>query len=936
MSLTKFKKALKTIFPSKKDMSNQKSFLQSFVMIAALIFVISISKIVTLYTDYLWFSGLGFSEIFKVMWSSKLVLFSITFLFFFIWVIVNLGIASRLKKSKWSFKTISLVVLALSFFQGLFASNAWLIVLQFLNQVSFNLKDPIFTKDVSFYVFSLPFFLSIWNYLFVCVLLTTLIVMFYYFQELIRAFLSPQVDPHTNAVTSSFDFKQELSKIRRSAMMHMAVLGSLIFFLFAVKHYLNRYAVMYSEKGIVVGAGYTDVIVVLPIIKFLMILALVVALLFYVWIFYFSKRQRLRKSHIILFVLILYGASVFLGGTIIPGMVQSLKVTPNEINLEKPYIENNIEFTKIAYGLDEVEEKDFDINQELFSSINPNEIKETIDNIRILDYRPLTKTYKQTQEIRLYYDLSGIDIDRYNIDGKYTQVMLAPRELDQNQIAQNAKTWVNQHMVYSHGFGVVMSPVNSVTKQGLPNYIIKDVPPVYSVEEESIKIDQPRVYYGEKENNFVLVNTKTNEFDYPKGNTNEYINYDGKGGVVLDSFIKKLFMAIRFRDVKILLSSDITPESKIMFSRNIRDRISKITPFIMLDNDPYLVIDKGRLHWIQDAYTLTGNFPYSQKMGRINYIRNSVKIVVDAYDGDVTYYIVDKSDPLIQVFSNIFPGQFKGFEEMPNSLKEHMRYPEDLFKIQSAIFSTYHMEDIKVFYNKEDAWQIPHEIYGTGQQVEVEPYYIIMKLPGESEEEFVLMTTFTPLKKDNMIAWLAARSDKENYGKLLLYKFPKDKLVYGPLQIEAKIDQDSEISQQLTLWSQQGSSVTRGNLLAIPIKNSILYIEPLYIQAEQAQLPELKRVFVSDGERVVMETDLGTALQKIFNMKVIRSVSLDKSEDSLMADANTYYGAILEAMNKGDWASFGENFDRLGEVLNVIGEDLDSEVESEKLVIEED
>jgi len=433
-----------------------------------------------------------------------------------------------------------------------------------------------------------------------------------------------------------------------------------------------------------------------------MFLAIVVAVLLLVWVFYISKQPKLKKRHILAYGLILYFLFGFVGPIVIPGIVQALKVSPNEINLEKPYIEHNIKFTRLAYGLGDVEEKDFSVEMGLTSEIL-DEASETIDNVRILDWRPLTKTYKQTQEIRLYYDLAGIDIDRYNIRGKYTQVMLAPRELDQHQITENAKTWVNLHMVYTHGFGVVMSPVNKVTKQGLPDYFIKNIPPVYTVDEESLKISKPQVYYGEKDNNFVLVNTKTKEFDFPKGNTNEYINYDGKGGIVLNSFLRKLLMAMRFVDIKILLSSDITADSKIMFTRDIVKRISKITPFLELDSDPYLVIDDGRLLWIVDAYTVSGNFPYSEKFGRLNYIRNSVKIVVDAYDGKVSYYVMDTTDPIIMTYAKIFPKQFKSFKNMPDGLKEHIRYPVDLFKIQSHIYSTYHMDDIKVFYNKEDA-----------------------------------------------------------------------------------------------------------------------------------------------------------------------------------------------------------------------------------------
>ena len=667
-------------------------------------------------------------------------------------------------------------------------------------------------------------------------------------------------------------------------------------------------------------AGYTDIVAFLPLVMILMILALIIAVLLCIEMFFLARRQRFLKGHILAVVIIVYLLFSLISPVVIMDIVQDLKVSPNEINLEEPYIENNIKFTKIAYGLSKVEEKDFPAELDLTLAILAN-ASDTLDNVRILDWRPLTQTYKQTQEIRLYYDLSGIDIDRYDINGKYTEVMLAPREMNQEQIAENAKTWVNLHMVYTHGFGLVMSPVNSVTREGMPNYLIKDIPPVYNVEEEKLRIERPQVYYGEMDNDFVLVNTLTKEFDYPKGSTNEYINYDGAGGVLLDTYMKKLLMALRFMDVKIMLSTDITPESRIMFARNIRERIAKITPFLVLDEDPYMVISEGRLFWIQDAYTVTSTFPYSEKVGAINYMRNSVKIVVDAYNGDVTYYLMDTSDPLILTYARIFPEQFKSIELMPAGLKEHIRYPEGLFKVQSSIYNTYHMGDVTVFYNKEDAWQIPYEIYGTGQQVQVEPYYIIIKLPGEDEEEFVLMCSYTPIRKDNMVAWLAARSDGANYGKLLLYKFPKEKLVYGPLQIEAKFDQDSEISQQLTLWSQQGSRVTRGNLLVIPIRDSILYIEPLYIQAEKGQLPELKRVLVSDGERVVMEEDLERALAVLFDKTRQRYVPEGKSIEDLIVAAQRYYDAILDSMGK-NWTAFGENFDKLGEVLRDMGESI--------------
>jgi uncharacterized membrane protein (UPF0182 family) len=908
-------------------MVRSKSGITNIAIFLTLAFILSISEIVRLVTDYWWFDALGFSRIFMISLTAKLLLFAVSASFFLIFLLGNLWISSKANPSRSEVpsKLKIVIALVLSFFVGLASSQKWFVVLQYLNQETFTLQDPIFQKNVAFYVFSLPFIHAVRSFLMACVVLTIIVVLLDYMQSfIIRMFKQAQVStPAGEGPIYDVSFQSAIAGMKRNALAHIAVLGSFFFILLAANHYLARFSIMYSEKGIVVGAGYTDVAIYLPITKILMVLALLVALLFYVWIFFISGRQNQRKSSILVYAVVFYLLASFIGPTVIPGIVQTYKVSPNEISLEAPYIESNIRFTKIAYGLADVEEKPFRAEMNLTPEVLVDS-PETMENIRILDWRPLIQTYKQTQEIRLYYDLSGIDIDRYEINGRYTEVMLAPREMDQDQLV--SKTWVNLHTVYTHGFGAVMSPVNSVTREGLPNYLIKDIPPTYTVDEPKLQIEKPQIYYGERDNDFVLVNTRTEEFDYPKGDTNEYIRYDGGGGVQLETAMKKLLMALRFMDVKILLSSDITPESRIMFERDVRDRILKITPFLMLDRDPYITICDGRLVWIQDAYTVTGNFPYSEKRGSVNYIRNSVKVTVDAYDGDVTYYIADTTDPIIATYARIFSEQFKSLDLMPGELKKHVRYPEDLFKIQSDIYNTYHMDDVKVFYNKEDAWQIPHEVYGTSQQVLVEPYYIIIKLPGESDEEFILMSPFTPIRKDNMVAWLAARSDGDDYGKLLLYKFPKDKLVYGPLQIEAKFDQDSEISEQLTLWSQQGSRVTRGNLLVIPIEDSILYVEPLYIQAETGQLPELKRMLVSDGERVVMEEDLDSALEALFGRDgtVARPVkptgeAEEWSTEELIAEANDYYDAILDSMGK-NWTAFGENFERLGEVLDRLTE----------------
>lgn len=875
-----------------------------------IVFLLSLSTLVGIYTDFLWFKALEYQDVFLKIISTKIILFFVVGLFFLGVIGLNIYIASYYSSMK---KWASRITIAISSFiallMGVFGASYWKTYLLYFNQTLFNLQDPILMKDVSFYIFSLPFYNALWSIVFITTIITLIIITLYYFQQFIFSLFNQEVDPHTNTY-KEFNLFKEFKKIHREKLVHIAILGSIVFILLAIKNYLQRYSVMFSEAGIVVGAGYTDVHIFLPVIKIMMILAIIIAVIFYIWIFYFSKEPKLRKRHIILFLIGLYIVFAVVGEFIVPSVVQSLVVSPNEINLEAPYIDNNIKFTRIAYGLDDVDESFFNLNQTLSKEMLDQE-KHTIDNVRILDYRPLTQTYKQTQEIRLYYDLADVDIDRYQINGDYTQVLLSARELDQNQIASNAQTWVNLHMVYTHGFGAVMSPVNEVTSEGLPYYLIKDIPPI--TDYETLKIDQPRIYYGEKFSNFVLTNTKTKEFDYPKGNTNEYIHYDGKGGIKLDSTLKKLGIAFRFRDVKLLLSSEITDESKIMFDRNIQKRINKITPFLMLDYDPYLVIKDGKLYWIQDAYTTSNRFPYSEKRGNINYIRNAVKVVVDAYNGDVTYYIADE-DPILQTYAKIFPNLFKSFDEMP--LKDHIRYPEDMFKIQSSIYADYHMNDTKVFYNKEDAWQIPYEIYGTSEQTVMEPFYMILKLPGETKEEFVLLRTYTPLKKDNMIAWFAARCDKENYGKLVLYKFPKDQLIYGPLQIEAKIDQDSEISQQLTLWSQQGSRVTRGNLLVIPIQNSLLYIEPLYLQAEKGQLPQLKRVIVSDGEKVVMETSLDKALSVILG-KEVRSET--KTPLGTTESASEVYDRILDAMQKGNWEEFGNSFEKLGRIIENMG-----------------
>ena len=895
--------------------------LNVFLVVLVVLFS-SLGALSTLYTDFLWFENLGFESVFTTILSSRVLLFFIGFFAFFIFGAVNYYIATKLQeKSKLNFGVGMLVLTIISFLVGISFSGNWEIVLKYLNQVSFGLKDPILNMDAGFYVFSLPFYNLLLNYLFVMLVFVTGLISVFYLQDYIsKAFVQQAVDPHTGM--KRVNISNKIPKLKRSATNHVFVLISIIFGLTAVRYYLARYSVMFARDGIVVGAGYTDVNVFLPVFHILMILAIVMAFAMYLYIFSISKKPKLRKRHIIFYIIGFFLAFALVGQGLVPSLVQSFVVDPNELNLERPFISNNIQFTRFAYGIDNIQEREFQTRPLTWEDIQSSQ--PTIENIRILDYRPTTEAYRQMQEMRLYYDLSNIDVDRYYLDGKYTQLMLATRELEQQKIVDTAKTWVNLHLVYTHGFGAVASPVNRVTEEGLPDYVVRDIPPVSDY--ESLAIDNPRVYYGEHSSNYVFVNTLAEEFDYPDGSTNQYYSYTGSGGVQLDSFFKRLMMAFRFGDIRILLTSDITPESRVMFKRNIQERVNTLMPFLRLDNDPYIVIADGRLFWIQDAYTVTDRFPYSERVGNFNYIRNSVKVVVDAYNGDVTFYVAEPEDPIIQTYSNVFEGSFRDLSEMPEFLRAHVRYPEGLFSVQSMILRTYHMDDTTVFYNKEDAWEFPREIYGTGRQITMEPYYVVLEI-YDNGPEFIMMLPFTPLRRDNMVSWFAARSDGENYGELILYRFPKDRIVYGPSQIEARIDQNPRISEQITLWSQQGSRVTRGNLLVIPIKDALLYVEPIYVMADQGQLPELRRVIVSDGNRVVMEENLDRALRVLFGIIETDTAIVDViDEDAIdldilpedyetIGEISEYYEKILDAMARNDWVAFGENFRRLGQAI---------------------
>jgi len=935
---------------------------------------------ISIYPDWLWFENLGFSPVFWTMLLSKFGFGLMVWLFLAMIIGLNIYAANRLNPRSGSgadlkfaeeafaqfglstrgIKTLlTAAVVFLSFFIASKGSTQWDLLLRYLHQQPFGSNDPIFNRDIGFYLFSLPFYIFIQNGLLILFVLAALATMGWYLKngalKIEGEFGQAQGAPPTFPKISLAD----------NVKKHLIFLGGIVALLLAWAYRLKMYGLMYSSQGPAFGASYTDVHIKLLAYKVIVFISIGLAAVLFISAF------RLRAKLIWISAGIWLGA-VLLLATGLPILVQKLVVKPNELAKESAYIAYNIDFTRKAYNLNKIKEIDFEVNDQLsVRDLDQHDV--TIQNIRIWDERPLLQTYRQIQTIRLYYDFNNVDVDRYLVNNKYRQIMLAARELVVNKLPPQANTWVNRHLIYTHGYGLAASPVNEVTSEGLPRLFIKDVPPSF---EPDLKVARPEIYYGEKTDEYVLVKTKAQEFDYPKGDKNVYTTYQGNGGIHIKSFFRRLLFAIEFMDPQILFTTYLGPESRIMFNRRINRRVNSIAPFLDYDGDPYLVVSGGKLYWIQDAYTTSAMYPYSRRSygslnkKRLNYIRNSVKITIDAYNGDVVFYMIDQKDPIVRTYARIFPDLFKPFKDMPADLKKHIRYPKDLFKIQMGTYTKYHMEDIQVFYNQEDLWQIPDEVYGESRQ-EMEPYHIIVKLPGETKEEFFLMTPFTPSKKDNMIGWLAARSDLPNYGNLLVYKLPKEKLVYGPMQIEARVDQQTEISRELSLWGQRGSRVIRGNLLAIPVSDTFIYVEPVYLEAIQeesqappagapkagrgpkpqqegtrgrprqeqskaASLPELKRVIVAFGNRLVMEENLDKALSSILGVDITpkqpASLSLPRLKgeglSKLGARALDHYNKAKAYLRQGDWTGYGRELENLEKILKELsGSKKDSRID---------
>ncbi|MFQ5611001.1 MAG: UPF0182 family protein [Anaerolineae bacterium] len=889
------------------------------------------------YIDWLWFQNLGFVDIFTTQVIARVAVFFGVATPFAILFLINAFIARWLSTRNILFFSdealvaqrlvglgIWAVTLLLAWLVGAGASARWLDFLRFFNLTPFGTSDPIFEQDIGFYVFTLPIYQFAQGWILVLLFLCLFGAVGIY------------------ALEQRNNLKEGRLVILPHVQLHLSVLGSLIFLAFAWGHSLAMFDLLYSPRGVAFGASYTDITVTLPVLRILLVIAVAAAATLLANIYF--RRTALPLLSIFVWIT----ANFFLNG-IAPAIVQRYVVEPNELSREAPYIRHNISFTRQAYGLDRIDERDFSSIIPLTANIiAANE--GTLKNVRLWDTRPLLDTYQQIQAIRLYYNFPDVDVDRYWINGEYRQVMLAARELDKSQL--QSPTWITQKMQFTHGYGLVVNPVNEVTRDGLPDLWVKDLPPKTTV---GLEVTRPQIYYGEQTDDYVFVQTDEDEFDFPSGDENVYNVYDGQGGVLLDSSLKRVAFALHLADSNIILSNSFRPDSRVMLHRNIRERASKVAPFLRYDRDPYMVItEEGHLYWILDAFTVSDRYPYSEPIrGRLNYIRNAAKVVIDAYNGTMTYYVIEPDDPLIQTYLKIFPTIFQPLESMPDTFRQHLRYPEDLFSLQAEVYRTYHMQDVNVFYNKEDLWTIPLELLQSGSQP-VEPYSVIINLPGEEQQEFLLIQPFTPTNKDNLIAWMAARADGENYGDIVVYRFPKQELIFGPLQIEARIDQDPEISAQISLWSQQGSQVIRGNLLVIPFEESLLYIEPLYLQAETGKIPELKRVIVSSGENVVMTNTFAEGLAELLDTQATlastgsaegttasdeasaasdtdttaSTTSLSGTADEQIAllaqSASEHYEAAQAALQDGDWATYGTELEAmkadLDKLLELTGE----------------
>jgi len=898
------------------------------IIVAGVLLFLVVPSFADFYTDWLWFERLGFEQVFTRTLISQILLGVTVFVIAFGLLLGGLRLALQemtkpylvigggpdVKPLVVDRKGLRLIAAGVSglaaLFMGVFASGQWMVWLQYRYATPFGDADPLLGRDVAFYVFELPF-LDFVRYLLVAIVVLN---------------LAGAAAIYVSAGAVAFDPSTGL-KISRRARQHLSLLVAAFLVLLAWGASIDIPRLLLTPAGVIQGASYVDVEARVPMLRLLVAVALLGGGLA-------AYQAFSPKNWPVPLAAILY-VTVSAGGSGYSAFIQRIVVTPNEQEKEAPFIEYNVAATRTAFSLDAIDERELS-GDALLARGDIEANSETINNVRLWDHGPLLDTFGQIQAIRSYYDFASVDNDRYVINGEYRQTMLSPRELNSSSLSN--RTWPNERLVFTHGYGLALGPVNQVTAEGLPVLFLQDLPPRSDVD---LSVDEPSIYFGELSNDYVIVNTNTREFHYPEGDDNVYSTFEGEGGVSIGGLLDKLLFSLRFRAFNILISEQLTDESRILFHRNISDRVESIAPFLMYDRDPYLVISEGQLFWIIDAYTVTDGYPYSSQATRgINYIRNSVKIVVNAYSGETTYYLADENDPIAATIGKIFPEFFTPLEAMSADLRSHVRYPQDIFTLQTAMFSTFHMTNPAVFYNKEDQWEVP-AIDSEGRAAQMEPYYTIMKLPGEQDAEFIQMLPFTPRRKDNLAAWMVARSDGEHYGKLMVFQFPKQKLIFGPRQIVARINQDQEISPQITLWNQQGSQVIQGTLLVVPIEESLLYIRPLYLRAADGQIPELKRVIVAYQNQIVMEETLALALDRLFGragaeQRLTSAAPVAQAApppvlslpaqapaptaavSSLADEARQHYDRAIQAQRAGDWTLYGAELDRLGEILELM------------------
>jgi uncharacterized membrane protein (UPF0182 family) len=883
-------------------------------------------SLVRFYTDWLWFGEVGYQPVFLTMLRAQATLFTAVFAVAALWLVVNFRVAlAGIGDIRPVFTTregielplpgraqlatiTSGIAVLLAIVIALYASSRWETWLAWRYAQPFEVVDPILGRDAGFYVFALPFLQLVRGLAQGLVLFAALGVGFMYFAS--------------GSLSSRFGTRLWMTP---GARRHLSFLVAAFLLLLACGAWLGQAERLVQPSGLIHGPGYADVNGRMPAALLLTAVSVIGAAL--AVLHGLTPRNWPIPAAGALYLL------VAVGGEVYSTLVQRFVVTPNEQSMQSPYIQHNIDATRRAFALDRVEARELTGDAQL----TPADIKEnaaTIDNVRLWDHQPLLDTFGQLQVIRTYYDFVGVDNDRYRIGGRLRQIMLSPRELSTASLPN--RTWVNDRLTFTHGYGLTLGPVNQVTSEGLPVLYVGNLP-LETVPE--LPIEEPSLYYGELSSDYAIVRTSTREFHYPRGEDNVFTQYSGRGGLPVGSLWHKLLFALRFGAYQILLSNDINDESRILFYRNIRERVQKVAPFLAFDRDPYLVVADGRLYWIYDAYTTSARYPYSTPAGPggLNYIRNAVKLVIDAYHGTTTAYLADPADPIAATYARIFPGMFVPLADMPASLREHVRYPEDIFAIQASVFATYHMTQPAVFYNREDQWEVP-VVEDATEGGPMQPYYTIMRLPGEAEPEFIQMLPFTPRNRDNLAAWLAARSDGEHYGTLRVFQFPKQKVIFGPRQVVARINQDQAISPQITLWNQQGSQVIWGTLMVIPIEESLVYVRPLYLRASGGRIPELTRVIVAYQNEIVMEQTLEAALGRLFGAsadeggdETVRApapsvpqqgappappgAGAEPALAALVAQARGHYDRAVEAQRNGDWAKYGEELKRLGDVL---------------------